>query len=74
MITFITRRNCDLCEERLPWVVAIASERDITVDVLDVDDEGLATLYGESVPVVMRDGEVILEGDFDEGELAEAFD
>ena len=74
MITFITRRNCELCEERLPWVVAIASDRDIPVDVIDVDDEGLAPLYGETVPVVMRDGEVILEGDFDEGALAEAFD
>jgi hypothetical protein len=74
VITFITRRNCDLCEERLPWLVAIASDRDIPVDVIDVDDEGLASLYGETVPVVMRDGEVILEGDFDEGELAEAFD
>lgn len=64
MITFVTRRACPLCEERLPWVLAAAERRDRRLTVVDVDDAGLAEEYGERVPVVLVEEEVVLEGDF----------
>lgn len=62
VITFLTRRNCHLCEDALPLVLEVVG--DASVEVIDVDDSGLAAEYGERVPVILVDGHEVLAGWF----------
>lgn len=55
-VTFITRRGCTLCSAAFPLVEAAAMRRGHCLEVVDVDDAGLASRYGDRVPVVLRDG------------------
>lgn len=61
-VTFVTRRNCHLCATAWPMV---EGRREIEVTVVDVDDEGLADVYGDRVPVILVDGVEVLSGRFD---------
>ena len=62
-VTFITRKGCTLCAEALPGVQRWAERLELGLEVIDVDDEGLADRYGTTVPVVLGpDGEELLAG------------
>lgn len=72
-IVFLTRDRCLLCHEALPWVEARARRRGHALTVVDVDtDPGLRERFGERVPVVLRDGEVVLAGRFTKREVRRA--
>lgn len=64
-LTFLTRDRCPLCVQALPWVQSRALRRGHTVQVIDVDtDPSYGDLYGDRVPVVLRDGSEVLSGRF----------
>ena len=70
VITFLTRRNCHLCDDALPVVRQVAG--DAAFHVIEVDDSGLAGQYGERVPVILIDGEEVLAGWFTRREIEAA--
>lgn len=64
-----TRRGCHLCEAAEDMLAAQA--RAMTVEIIDIDaDPAVQRLYGLRVPVLSVDGTVVMEGRFDETELA----
>ena len=66
-ITLISRRCCHLCEQAEDLVAAYFPG----CPVLDVDlDKSRKHLYGVRVPVFLVDGEVVLEGAFEETDVA----
>jgi len=57
----ISRKGCHLCEE----AEALLEAQGIPYTFLDVDaDEDLKKLYTFRVPVLLRGGQVLLEGKF----------
>jgi len=57
----ITRKGCHLCEE----AEALLAAQGIACTFQDVDaDENLKKLYTFRVPVLLREGRVLLEGKF----------
>jgi len=57
----ITRKGCHLCEE----AEALLAAQGIAYTFQDVDaDENLKKLYTFRVPVLLREGRVLLEGKF----------
>lgn len=68
-----TRRGCHLCDAARDMLAAVAPGLAAEIIPCDVDaDPSLARLYGDRVPVLVVDGEVILEGRFDESEVFRA--
>ena len=66
-ITLISRRRCHLCEQVEDLVAAYFPAS----PVLDVaSDDSREHLYGVRVPVLLKDGEVVLEGAFEEADIA----
>ena len=65
-LVLYTRRGCHLCEEAEDLLATWRCR----VDVIDVDaDAATAAAYGDRVPVLLRDGSVVMEGRFDEPRL-----
>ena len=66
-LVLYSRRGCHLCDEAEDLLAA----RRCRVDVVDVDaDAAAVAAYGDRVPVLLRDGTVVMEGRFDEPTLA----
>ncbi len=66
-ISLISRKHCHLCEQAEDLVAVYFPG----CPVWDVDvDESLKRLYGVRVPVLLKDGEVVLEGAFREADIA----
>ena len=66
-IALISRKHCHLCEQAEDLVAVYFPG----CPVLDVDvDESRKRLYGVRVPVLLKDGEVVLEGAFREADIA----
>ena len=66
-ISLISRKHCHLCEQAED-LVAVYFPR---CPVWDVDvDESRKRLYGVRVPVLLKNGEVVLEGAFREADIA----
>ena len=65
------RRDCELCEELLADLAALARRVALPpIDVLDVDaDAELLRRYGVHVPVLLLDGEVVCRHRLDVPEL-----
>jgi hypothetical protein len=63
-ITFVTRRNCSVCDEARDHLLPVAERRRLEVDVVDVDtDPELLAAYGAVVPVVLSSrGRVLASG------------
>ena len=66
-ISLISRKHCHLCEQAED-LVAVYFPGCLVWDV-DVD-ESRKRLYGVRVPVLLKDGEVVLEGAFREADVA----
>lgn len=65
-----TRRGCHLCEAAEDMLATWHA----AVEIADVDaDAATAAAFGSRVPVLLRDGVVVLEGRFDERAVAELF-
>jgi len=66
-VVLYTRRGCHLCEAAEDTLAATG----LDVQLVDIDqDAGLAAAYGVRIPVVEVAGEVVLEGRFDERQVA----
>jgi glutaredoxin len=67
LLVLYSRRGCHLCDEAEDLLAAWRCP----VDVVDVDaDAATVAAYGDRVPVLVRDGTVVMEGRFDEPTLA----
>ena len=61
-LELVTRRGCHLCEGAAAALLAAG----LSFTEVDVDGDGeLSRLYDFRVPVVLRDGAVLLEGRID---------
>ena len=59
MLTLVTRQGCHLCDEAL----SLLQELGLEPQLADVDaDAELYRLYDFRVPVLLRDGQVVAEG------------
>lgn len=68
-LQLIDRHHCHLCEEAAFYLRELAVE----FETVDVDGEPeLVELYGMRVPVLLRDGEVVMEGKFTRASLRAA--
>ncbi|HEX4212123.1 MAG TPA: glutaredoxin family protein [Candidatus Dormibacteraeota bacterium] len=65
-LQLIDRHHCHLCEEAAFYLRELGADFE-TVDV-DGDPE-LVRAYGMRVPVLLREGEVLMEGRFDRTSL-----
>ena len=69
-LTLYTRRGCALCEEFLAELGPWGAERNLPVEVRDVDaDEITRRRYGLKVPVLECDGIAVCYGRLDLAEL-----
>ena len=63
--------GCCLCDEAREAVATVRASHPFDLDEVDVStDPDLHHRYGERIPVVVVDGEELLEGHVDAGELA----
>jgi hypothetical protein len=68
-LLLVTRQGCHLCDEALELLRSLGHEPDLA----DVDsDDRLHDLYDWRVPVVLRDGRVVAEGQITAESLAKA--
>ena len=59
-ITLIDRAGCHLCEEAATVIEAVAAERGVEWERLDVDSSPeLLAKYADQVPVVLLDGQPV---------------
>lgn len=59
-VTLLTRPGCHLCEPVRETIISICQPRGITYRELDVtQDEDLEGEFGQQLPVVLVDGEVV---------------
>jgi glutaredoxin len=74
-LTLYGRPGCHLCEEARTTVAAVRTERDFTLEEVDISlDPRLERRLGERIPVVEIDGEEVLELRFGPAELVRALD
>lgn len=71
-VGFVTREGCKLCEQALPIVMGRARRKGWPVEIVDVDEAGLAEEYGDRVPVVLLNGSEVLAGRFDDRDVRTA--
>jgi glutaredoxin len=68
-LQLIDRHHCHLCEEAAFYL----RELGVEFEAVDVDgDSELVNQYGIRVPVLLRDGRVLMEGRFDRTSLRAA--
>jgi predicted thioredoxin/glutaredoxin len=70
-LTVVHRQGCDLCDEMLAELRALAATRPLPpVEVVDVDsDPELSRRHGLNVPVLLLDGTVVCRHRLDHTEL-----
>lgn len=64
LLTFVTRRDCELCDAALARLEPAAGRLGVQIAVVDVaDDSDLEAAYGEVVPVILDgNGAVLAQG------------
>jgi glutaredoxin len=74
-VTIYGKPGCHLCDEARAVVHAVTARRGVGVEEVDVSlDPELNSRYGERIPVVAVDGEVLFEYFVDAGVLQERLD
>ena len=63
-LDFVTRKNCPLCEKGLRSLEPYVDSGKVELILHDVDEAPDLALYGERVPVLLRNGKVLAEGRF----------
>lgn len=71
-VRFLTRSPCLICVEARPLVERRVRRKGLELEVVDVDESGLAGEYGDRVPVVLLDGEEVLSGRFTKRDVRRA--
>ncbi|MDX8395975.1 MAG: glutaredoxin family protein [Mariprofundaceae bacterium] len=62
----MSRKACCLCEEAEVSLESLAQHVDFDLEIIDVDVElALATRYGADVPVLLIDGELLMQHKID---------
>jgi glutaredoxin len=73
-VTFYTKAGCHLCEEARELLEEIAEETEFTLTEIDIrSDPAVFELYRYRIPVILIDGETLLEGRIEAEELQQAF-
>jgi glutaredoxin len=68
-VVLVTRKGCHLCQEAL----ALLNELGVEPQLADVDsDDALFDLYDWRVPVVLVNGEPVVEGNITRDQLSSA--
>jgi glutaredoxin len=66
----LTRAGCHLCDDMARVLDAALPRRGMTYEAVDVDgDPALRERYGDTVPVLMRDGVAVAKVRLDAGQL-----
>ena len=74
-ITLYGKPGCHLCDEARAVVLAVGATRRFELREVDVSiDPGLHRRYGERIPVLALDGEVLFEYFVDPAVLGERLD
>ncbi|HUF15518.1 MAG TPA: glutaredoxin family protein [Acidimicrobiia bacterium] len=70
-VTFLTRRDCHLCDEARPVLNRVAQRMNVQINEVDIDtDDDLVKRYGLRVPVLLAAHDrVIAEGVIDDRTL-----
>ena len=67
---FVTRQECHLCHVMERLIGEVFSAQSVEFERRDVDaDAGLLKLYGESVPVLLRNGKLVAKVRTDRSQL-----
>lgn len=69
-VTVYSKPGCHLCEEAVRALTQLQAETSFTLEEINIqDDPELFAEYGEQIPVVLLDGEVLFEYTVDEDRL-----
>lgn len=72
-IQFYTRPNCSLCEEARLMIQLVAEDMELEIEEINIEiNDRIHEKYMIRIPVIERDGIVILEGRIDYPTLLEA--
>lgn len=73
MIKFYTRQNCPLCEEAKLMIELVREDYPLEYEEVDIEqDEVLHEKYMLMIPVIEKDGEILMYGNIGYAELLEA--
>ncbi|RNF39339.1 glutaredoxin family protein [Planococcus salinus] len=73
MINFYTRQNCPLCEEAKLMIELVQEDFPLEYNEIDIEsDDALHEKYMLMIPVIEKDGEVLVYGNVGYVELLEA--
>lgn len=73
MIKFYTRQNCPLCEEAKLMIELVREDYPLEYEEVDIEqDEVLHEKYMLMIPVIEKDGEILMYGNIGYVELLEA--
>ena len=62
-LTLYRRCGCPLCDEVAPAAERFARAHGLAFETIDIDgDAGLASTYGDDVPVIALDGRAVARG------------
>jgi hypothetical protein len=74
-LTLYGKPDCHLCDDARVAVDRVTAGRDVVVEQVDITrDPALHARYGERIPVLELDGEVVFELFVDEGVLERRLD
>jgi len=73
-VTFYTKAGCHLCEDARDMLDDIATETDFELTEIDIrSDPNIFEQYRYRIPVIIIDGETLLEGRIEYRDLVKAF-
>ena len=73
-VTFYTKAGCHLCEEARDMLDDIAAETEYELTEIDIrSDPAIFEQYRYRIPVIIINGETLLEGRIEYRDLAKAF-
>jgi len=73
-VTFYTKAGCHLCEEARDMLDDIAAQTEFELTEIDIrSNNELFEQYRYRIPVIIVDGETVLEGRIEYRELARVF-
>ncbi len=73
-VTFYTKAGCHLCEDARELLEVVAEETEYLLTEVDIrSDMEVFERYRYRIPVILINGEILLEGRIDALELAQAF-
>ena len=71
-VKFFSRSQCELCVEGLRTLKLVQEELGFTIDMIDIEtDEEVHEKYMLMIPVIEKDGEVLLFGSIGYADIVE---